>query len=296
MLEWFKCPDKRLIPIQDCFSKCRMGDRCEPIPYLHLCAEEREWTGTPSTTQLLNGTMLSYLKITQPYSVDPDDMAFAIHGTIAHQQLEEKAKELGLVAELSATLDGRNVADLIETENGEVILTDYKTWGSYRVAKALGIVEVGKQPNPNGETYKSSGKWGKAGSPKMVSVFQQVASEVDNFEAELQLNRYSIMLMELGISVTKMRIHVIVRDGGLMIARSRGVEKNTYIKPIRELADSGVIAYFTGKSSQLIGALATSKLPEPCNNRECWDGIRCRDYCEVAMYCPKGLLEKGCIA
>ncbi|GAG88317.1 unnamed protein product, partial [marine sediment metagenome] len=42
---------------------------------------EREWTGEASTTQLLNGTMYSFLKIIQPYIVDPDDMAFAIHGT-----------------------------------------------------------------------------------------------------------------------------------------------------------------------------------------------------------------------
>ena len=98
MLEWFRCPEKQLIPVKDCFTKCRLPERCEPLPYLHLAAAEREWTGIPSTTQLLNGTMMSFLKITKPYTIDPDDMAFAIHGTIAHTQLEEKAKELGMVA------------------------------------------------------------------------------------------------------------------------------------------------------------------------------------------------------
>ena len=137
MLEWFKCPDTQIIPFKDCLTKCRMPERCETIPYLHLASSEREWTGEASTPQLLNGTMMTFLKITQPYVIDPDDMAFAIHGTKSHSQLEEKAKELGLPSELSTTQDGRNVIDLIEHEDGIMTLTDYKTWGSYRVAKSL---------------------------------------------------------------------------------------------------------------------------------------------------------------
>ena len=293
MLEWFRCTDQQLIPVKDCFTKCRLDRRCEPLPYLHLAASEREWTGEASTTQLLNGTMMSFLKIARPYAIDPDDMAFAIHGTLAHSQLEKKAKELGMVAEVSATLDGRNVADLIVKDNGDVVLLDYKTWGSYRVAKALGIVEVGKQQDPSGEVYKRGGAWGKAGTPKMIPVFRAMEQEVDNYEAELQLNRYRIMLKELGIHVTKMRVHAIVRDGGLQIAKSRGVDRNTYLIPIRQLGDDEVEYYFHIKADDLDRALTQGKWDEPCNNRECWDGVRCREYCEVAMYCPKGIIEKG---
>ena len=293
MLEWFQCPDKQLIPVKDCLTRCRLPERCEPLPYLHLAASEREWTGTPSTTQLLNGTMMSFLKITKPYSIDPDDMAFAIHGTLAHTQLEEKAKELGMLAEVSATFDGRNVADLIEKDNGDITLTDYKTWGSYRVAKALGLVETGKKPNPSGEVYKISGKWGKAGSPKMVPVFQCVPSEVDNYEAELQLNRYRVMLAKLGINITRMRVHAIVRDGGLQVAGSRGIDRNTYLIPVQKLVDEQVEEYFLDKTNELQQALADGKWDTPCDNRECWDGVRCRDYCPVNMFCPKGILEKG---
>jgi len=237
--------------------------------------------------------MLSFLKITQPYAIDPDDMAFSIHGTLAHSQLEEQAKELGMVAELSATLDGRNVADLIEKDNGDITLTDYKTWGSYRVARALGIVETGKQPDPSGEVYKSSGKWGKAGSPKMVPVFRAMAQEADNYEAELQLNRYALMLEPMGIFATKMRVHAIVRDGGLVIAKSRGVDRNTYLIPVERLDREMVEEYFHKKEMDLLKALELGKWTIPCDNRECWDGVRCRNYCEVVQYCPKGLIEKG---
>lgn len=292
-LTWFRCPDNELTPFKDCIKKCRLPERCEPLPYLYLASDEREWTGVASTTQLLNGTMYSFLKITQPYIINPDDMAFAIHGTLSHGQLEEVAKKMGLTAELSTTLDDRNVIDLLEYEDRLVTLTDYKTWGSYRVAKALGIVEVGKRPDPTGATYKSSGSWGKAGSPKMVTIFQQTPSKADNWEAEMQLNRYRIMMEARGIPISKMRVHVIVRDGGLAVSRSRGVERNTYIVPVKRLSDNMVYDYFQGKAGELNQALSDGKWDMPCNNRECWDSVRCREYCEVATYCSKGLLEQG---
>lgn len=292
MLEWFKCPDGNIIPYKDCLTKCRMAERCETLPYLHLAAGEREWTGEASTTQLLNGTMYISLKIIQPYIIDPDDMAFAIHGTESHAQLEAKAKELGLASELSTTHDGRNIIDLIEYEEGILTLTDTKTWGSFRVAKALGIVQTGKKPDPSGEVYKKGGAWGAAGSPKMIAVFQQMPSEADNYEAELQLNRYRVLLEETGIHVDKMRVHAIVRDGSLAVARSRGVERNTYLIPIERLPDGDVKEYFHVKAEALKTALRDG-WTVPCDDRECWEGVRCRDYCEVAMYCSKGILETG---
>lgn len=294
MLEWFKCPDDVIIPYKECLVKCRMAERCETLPYLHLASAEREWTGTASTTQLLNGTMYTFLKITQPYVIDPDAMAFAIHGTKSHAQLEAKAKELGLTAELSVTQDGRNIIDLIEYEDGIITLTDTKTWGSFRVAKALGMVETGKKPDPSGAVYQRSGKWGKVGSAKMVSVFQAMPQAADNLDAELQLNNYRVKFEETtSIHIDKMRVHVIVRDGGLVVARSRGITRNTYLIPVERMDDEDVMEYFTNKTFDLNQALDTKSCNQPCNNRECWDGIRCRDYCEVAHCCPKGLIEKG---
>ncbi len=293
MLEWFRCPDGEIIPVKECLSKCRTDERCQTIPYLHLAASEREWTGEASTTQLLNGTMYTFLKITLPYVIDPDDMAFAIHGTKSHAQLEEKAKELGLPSELSATQDGRNVIDLIESEDSVITLTDYKTWGSFRVAKCLGIVKTGEKPDPSGAVYQKSGKWGAAGTPKMVSVLQQMPQQADNHDAELQLNRYRIMAEKLGISINKMRVHIIVRDGGLVIARSRGIERNTYMVPVKRLDHDLVVNYFKVKQENLRQAIEQGTWDKPCDNRECWDGIRCRDYCEVAFGCAKGMLETG---
>ena len=34
-------------------------------------------------------------------------------------------------------------------------------------------------------------------------------------------------------------------------------------------------------------ALEQGSWSEPCNSRECWDDVRCKEYCDVAMYYPK---------
>ena len=146
MLEKFQCPDKETILVSDCLKKCRMAERCMTLPTLTLISQERDWNGIASTTQLLNGTMLEYLKLTKPYTVDPDSRAFMLQGTKHHRALETVAKELGMASEIPLSVD-RDIFDLIEVEGNEIVLTDYKLWGSYRVAKALGVTKVGTKPN-----------------------------------------------------------------------------------------------------------------------------------------------------
>jgi len=291
MLEWFKCPDGQLINYKECLTKCRMEERCLTLPTLTIIAQEREWTGHPSTTQLINGTMYEFLKLTQPYAVDPDDRAFSLAGTMHHRKLEDAAKALNLPTEVAMTGEDRDIIDLLECENGIWTITDYKNWGSYHLARALGITEVGRKPDPSGEVYKSSGKWGKAGTPKMVPVFQEMSQQADNHEAELQLNHYRLLAKDkFGINVTKLRVQVTVRDGGLTVAKTRGIERNTRMVTVKLLDDGYVQGYFDSKAKRLLDALETNTAPEPCNEQECWEGARCKRYCEVSLYCPKGML------
>ena len=291
MLKWFLCPDKVTIPVEDCLQHCRMEERCLTVPTLRLISTEREWSGQASTTQLLKGTLYEFLKLTQPYVVDPDSRAFMLSGTRHHQALEQVAKELNLPSEIALSVD-RDIFDLLEQdEDGGLVISDYKLWGSYKVAKALGMIEVGKQADPSGKVYQRSGAWGEAGSPKMVSVFQQVPQEVDNWEAEYQLNHYRVMLEERGIPIKRMQLQVTVRDGGLAIASSRGITRNTYRIPIPKLDDRKVKEYFTHKEKALLLALKQGSWSEPCNDREAWDGARCnKRYCEVWHWCVKGVL------
>ncbi len=298
MLKWFICPDKQVAEVSACLQKCRMVQegkskhRCYTLPYLYHISREREWNGTPSTTQLLNGTMMEFLKLTQDYAIDPDSRAFATHGTLSHEVMQEAAESLNLSAEVPLTDGDKNVFDLLEPEGGGFVIVDYKTWGSYRVAKALGLVECGKIPDPNGEVYKSSGKWGKAGSPKMVAVWQQMPQAVDMWDVELQLNRYRIMLEALQVPIVGMRLQILVRDGGLAVASSRGITRNGYYIEVKRLDDEDVQEYFLAKEADLQTALEIKAWREPCDDRECWEGARCREYCDVSMFCSKGILYR----
>ena len=273
-LKWIVCPKaNRPVPLEDC-NTC--VDRCLTLPTIKAITSQREWTGHPSTTQLLNGTMLEFLKITKDYAINPQDRAFALLGTRHHQMLEGMAKELNLPTEIALGPDGHDVFDLLEPENGCWTLTDYKTWGSYRMVRALGMVKEGKGKD---------------------ATFRMDPNIVDLEESELQLNRYRVMLEEYGIKIGKMQLQVTVRDGGLQIAKTRGIGFNIKLIPIKKLDDDFVLYYFANKEVELQQALAeyqenSQYLPSPCNNKECWEGNRCRGYCEVAQYCPKGIIEQ----
>jgi hypothetical protein len=251
-----------------------------------MISREREWNGIASTTQLLNGTMLEYLKLTKPYSVSPDSRAFMLSGTRHHVALDAMAKELGIPSEVAMNVD-RDIFDLLEIENGIWTLTDYKLWGSFKIAKATGIVQGDKIPSQT-EVYKTSGKWGKAGSPKMINTFRIDPARKNNWEAELQLNRYRVMLNQrAGIKVGIMRLQVTARDGGLGIASSRGITHNTWMIPIPVLPDDAIEIYFDNKQKDLAYAIKNG-WTIPCNTEETWEGRRCNGYCDVSHYCPQG--------
>ncbi len=292
-LSAFICPDNYIIDKKDCYKQCRLEHRCLTLPTLRMVGQQREWAGVASTTQLLNGTMLEYLMLTKDYAVKPKSRMFAVLGTVVHRSLEEQAKILGLPSEVALSID-RDIFDLLEIdEQGKFGMTDYKTWGSFKVAKALGIVEVGKKPDPSGELYKSSGKWGKAGTPKMVTEFGQDLSKADNMEANLQLNRYRIKLEEQhNIHLAYMQLQVVVRDGNTYIAGGRGVFEEAYLIPIPVLDNNMVKGYFQYKDDCLHQAFNQGGWTEPCTLSERWDNVRCRDYCEIWNYCPQGVIVK----
>ena len=122
----------------------------------------------------------------------------------------------------------------------------------------------------------------------MVNVYARVPAEVDMRETELQLNNYRVKLAKFSIVITRMMVQVFVRDGGLAVASSRGIERNSYLIPVAFLSNDVVTNYFSKKEHNLAMAMAAKSWTEPCSNEECWDGAKCKDYCDVAMFCPKG--------
>jgi len=129
----------------------------------------------------------------------------------------------------------------------------------------------------------------------MIPCFQIMPQEADNWEAEYQLNNYRIKIEAKfpGFEISKLQVQVLVRDGGLQVARQRGITRRSMLIPVKIMDNDEVLSYFDRKKHDLDFALETMQWTTPCSAAECWDGVRCRDYCEVAMYCPKGILETG---
>lgn len=281
----FICPDKECVGIKDCLFECRLSKelpagRCLSARTLTLIGEEREWTGLPSTTQLLNGTRETYLKLTHDYPVDPLNRIFMIHGTRGHGNLEQYTPD-GTLSEIR--LFGEDSSGQFDFyDNG--VLYDNKFYGSYSVAKTIGIEKV---KVPDGY-YKN-------GNPKFKTIFRQ--GHKDRFNLAVQLNDYRIKLEKAGYPVDKMICEAIVRDGNTYIAKGRGITQPAYLIEVNRISDRWILRYMAKKNADLQFALENKIMPPPCKPKERWAGeggsMKCQRYCEVADFCDVGRREKA---
>ena len=281
--KYFICPDNQKCEISGCLQSCRMEKRCLSLPTLRAISQQREWTGIPSTTQLLKGTREAWLEIVNDdLIINPQDRMFSLLGTKVHGTLERHTDNM---------LSEERISDEVSSgqmdcyDANSMTLYDYKTAGSYKVMQALGIVMVDV---PTGEVYKTGEK---KGQPKTRKEPQN--GQPDMREWELQLNDYRIKLESQGFAVKDMYIEAIVRDGGTIAARSRGIIQNAYLIPVRRMPDEEVKAYFKIKADALQSALATEIMPPPCTDEECWERRKCKAYCTAWEHCDIGLMERG---
>jgi len=255
-LNKFKCPDGETRLISECLLHCpRPQGRCLSLPTLTTIGYIRHWHRTPSTTQLLNPTRLEYLSITHDFAVDPFDQAFSLLGTRHHGRLEQVAKKIeGLESELKLSGEVSGILDLLEPINGgdTYRLIDYKTFGSYSVAKHLGLKEI----------------------------------EDDTAKLALQMNNYRVMAEQIGFRVAELKVQITVRDGNTQSSRMNKVMENIYLLDVEILPDDYVREYFLTKAYLLITALEDKKLPEICKDN--WNFRRCRGFCPVYRNCPEG--------
>jgi len=255
----FICPDGERRPINTCEQCPRPEGRCLSLPTLRDAAQERPWSGTPSTTQLLNPTRMEYLKITKPYAISPESRAFAMLGTKHHKRLEIMAIEInGLIMEKKLSGEVTGILDLLEPDElnpGFYKLIDYKTWGAFALAKHLGF-------NGNGEYERRN--------------------------LALQLNNYRIMAESAGFPISRLLVQCTVRDGGTASAHKQGIHDRFYWIPVEKLDNDDVIEYFMVKADALITAVNTDTMPELCPYDERWNGRRCKGFCDVAEWCPEG--------
>lgn len=293
----FTCPDGNEVEIKECLqeSGCRLKKRCLTLATLKALGKTRTWKGVPSTTQLLRGTYEAFLELTIDYAESPDSMMFRLLGTSVHGALEKDEDIAGATLEKRfISSDGiSGIPDIVETEDGWNILTDYKTSGGYKVNKALGMyavleesdIPLAKKTHITDPQTKEKVTREK-GEKKLVKVWKQDLNKQDCWDWVMQLNHYRIMFeKEEGIMVNEIRVQAICRDGGLQAQQRFGLTRNSYIIPIPHIDDAKVLAYFLDKKDSLMAALEVGDWSDQCTYEERWGDNKCMKYCSVKPYC-----------
>lgn len=271
------CPDGAHIAKRDCLARCRMSRRCLTLATLTAIVEDssHEWDGVPHVTSLMNGTMLEFLKIVEDYSINPRNLAYALLGTGHHAKMEEYAGVGGemklYLGPISDPFIQGTTDDLRPDEDQPwYVLSDYKAYGSYRVAMVLGIEKGILQ------------KW------------HINPDKADLKELTLQLNMYRIMAeQQLGVEVGRLQVQITVRDGGIQAAMARGITEPMYLVDIPIVEDTIILDYFLSRRTKLLEALDRGSVDDICSYEERWENRRCKSYCEVAALCPHGVTLIG---
>ncbi len=291
----FRCPSGQFVDTKVCLAHrgCVEKQRCALIPYLRAVSENRPWKGL-SPSRAGTGPRKIFLEQTTDYAVDPDGRAWAMHGIGVHSRLALHKYNENVMAETPLSDEKmQGVADSLlvdEDKEGFYMLADFKTWGSFKVAKAQGIIKVPETILDDGgkpARYKKDGKKGKKGDIKTRQVVHIDPTKIDLKAEEYQLNRYRIFFEKLRFPISKMWIQVLTRDGKTVVAYGRGVMRAIYMIPIRRLPDEEVLSFYATLNNELQEAFKV-KYARPCNNFENWGSRRCTpEYCEPYLACQK---------
>jgi hypothetical protein len=228
----------------------------------------------------LNGTRESFLKIVEEYAIRPESMIWAIFGTAVHSVTDEYCPddhmgEIRIFDEISS-----GAFDYYDPTTRN--LFDRKTYGSYKVAKLMGLQKI---KNP---VYGSDGKQLKYKNGKPIFEEHFEIGAKDRLDVSIQMNDYRMKLEMSGFPVDKLFVECLVRDGGTYIAQNRGIDFNARLVQIHKISDRWVRRYMTKKAGDLAYYLEKKILPPPCKLRETWGGLKCKKYCAVWHMCDVG--------
>jgi len=284
------CPDQEEVLIEECFQKCRMGQRCMSLPTLRSAANERVVGDNPrvSASQGGTGVRQMFLKATNDYTIDPQGKADPIYGTGFHAAREQYTDDEMLSEAHFENEFTHCTIDLYDKR--DKTLTDYKTYGAYKIKRCLGLVEK-KVPDPSGALYQKDTKYNKKGDPKLVSVWERDPEYVDMWEVDLQVNLQRVLVEAAGHPVDHMFIEAYVKETR-WFAKKSGIDRKIYLFPVKKLFDKDVLAHYRLKTEQFRNALKTGIVPQFCTSQEHWDGRRCEFYCDISHICNPPWLDK----
>lgn len=282
--KYFTCPNGNKILINECLKECPYSSRCMFLPTLRAVAQSLERNLVqPTVTELLSGTLETYLKKTTDYAIDPQKQIYALHGSAVHTIHENYSVGNMIMEERLYDEITSGKFDLYGQilDNSDGVLGDFKVTSSYKLMKALGIYKVDV---PTGEVFKSGIK---KGQEKTVKALRHDGVKY-LLDWAIQLNYYRILLEKQGFNVNKMVIQAICRDTGLRISTERGINQSVYLLNINKISDTWLTRYMKYKANKLQQALDKKELPRSCTPKETWQDRKCQDYCVVAENCPYG--------
>ncbi len=209
-------------------------------------------------------------------------------GTHAHAVLEKFGQGDHLTEERLRDAICFGAFDFFDGESET--LFDYKTWGSYKVAQALGIKTIDvpmfdKTGNPI--CFKSGKNKGLPKTKKEYVYGDIVTKALGTLDASIQLSNYRDKLKEIlpnGYTVKNMAIQVVSRDAGLMISAIRKIEEKAPLIPVNGISKQWVDRYLQRKRDLLFNALEQDYSPL-CRKRDRWYGRKCLNYCDVKEQC-----------
>ena len=221
----FICPSGHEVNINQCLKKCIYTQRCMFLPTLRAVANSLNAT----VTELLAGTMETFLKKTTDYAVDPINQMYALHGSAVHT-LNENYTEGNMLSEerlhdeiTSGKFD--LFGQILDKEDNT--LGDYKITSSYKLMKALGYYKIDV---PTGEVYKTGTK---KGQPKTKKEWRTDGVK-HILDWAIQLNYYRILLEERGFKVNRMEIQALCRDFNLRVASERNSKERWHDRKCKD--------------------------------------------------------------
>lgn len=272
--KYFKCPDGQKIEITECYKHCRMVERCMVLPVLKSVGKIRPWYGKPSVTQLLKDTRQTYLEIKNDYAIDPQKSIASMIGTNSHSLMEGNVPN-GFLSEVRLEDDiTSGQFDAYDMKNKTLI--DFKFFGAYRIAMALG-----KRARWVNKGVYVRGT--KKGQPKWEQVYQDGGVR-DVLEISKQLSYYKYLMKQHGLEVNEIKVQMLIRGGLDKVAKSYGLDRMSYVIRLNGISERWIRLYMKAKYDRLMKALETDELPPLCKDR--WNDLRCKDYCSVNEFCP----------
>lgn len=313
--KWFRFPNGKIITIKEALSgKNEIANKFYPIPYLEAIAEDRPWKGRVSVTMAQGGLRETWLKFNTDYIVNTDGEYYRMLGIGVHTNFEHDAKKVGdytYEAEQFVNYEGiTGRYDLLIHYKKSNVLIDYKTTASNHMKKVLGFGKIGVEPdlNENGEQqfYKRDCKSGRKGDIKVKPVygFDKELQQLDRYA--YQLNMYRVALQATGKIINEMKIFFIIRDASTQTAIRNGFTENTMYIDIPYIDDKIILEYFQSRQKKILTAMKRSEklrkiglpnreflsaakieglIPEPCTAEECWNGHKCKYFCNQKECC-----------